>query len=86
MGAELKILDDVQTYGVVRIHKKSTRPLYGESCEPDVIVCPVNMTSPTGAAEQLAGGFDSGPVFFFFFLKEKHTHTTMLKTQREFAP
>ena len=61
VGAELQILKDDQTCGVVRIHKKNTHPLYGESCEPDVIVCPVNMTSPAGSAEQLAGGFDSSP-------------------------
>ena len=54
VGAELQIHDDVQTCGVVRIHKKNTLPLY-------MIICPVNMTSPAGAAEQLAGGFDSGP-------------------------
>ena len=87
VGAELHILDDVQTYDVVRIH--DTLPLYGESCEPDTIVCVVNMTSPAGAAEQLAGGFDSSPGGSFWIrlsamrqtlLKEKHT--TMPKTQR----
>ena len=51
--------------------KKNTPRLYGESYELDVIVCPVNMTSPAGAAEQLAG---STPVLWFLqtFLKEKH--------------
>lgn len=36
--------------------RKKTPPAYGESSGPMIVACQWNMSSPTGPAEQLAGG------------------------------
>ena len=72
--------------------KKTTPLLHGESCKPNMVACAVSLTTPAAPAEQLAGPApgvledrqDSLVRHWKNFLEEI-THSTMLKTQREFA-
>ena len=56
-------------------------PLYRESCEPDMIACQVNMTSPASAAEQLVGGLT--PVLGFFVDTPERHKTNFTEEERQ---